>query len=629
MHKKRVEAIIGTLPVAEAALISMIDETTTNNISIISLTSPGILPPQQLPSILQMSNDITLHTRCIAAIVGIFKWRKVTAIYENNNDFAADYGLVTLLSDSLRIVNSEIKHHLSFPSLTSLSKPKAAIEEELKKLMTKSNRVLVLLHCSLELAILIFDKAKQMSMMEKGYVWIVSEEIANLLHSLDSSVFDNMQGVLGIRTNFIQSSKSFRHFKTKFRKKYQLKYPKEEEYSNPSIFALRAYDAVWTIAQAIEKKSSQAKIPSAKLLENILSSKFEGLSGKIGFKNGKLAENPTFQIINVVGTSYKEMTFWSPLFGFCETIICNKSVTELSPVYWPGGLRKVPKGWSSSNEEQPLKIGVPANGAFNQFVRVSYDLRRNGTYVSGFSVKVFEAVVNRLPYHLPYVLVPFYGSYDDMVEQIFYKGLDAAVGDIEIMANRYQYAEFSQPYVESGLVMIVPVKPDKSKETWLFMKTFTTKMWLLMVFPKGSPLLFDIAEAILKVTETGEINQLEEDMLSSFKCTSSLTDIIDSPSLGPRPFSGLLFVSGGVSGFAFLVAIVRLAERELQIVNCLKKTTLLKSSLLGFPCPVNSVGNLPLEYINMNEADKVEAVLANTKQILNQFLQKSQPSSPT
>ncbi|KAJ0100507.1 hypothetical protein Patl1_21946 [Pistacia atlantica] len=35
------------------------------------------------------------------------------------------------------------------------------------------------------------------------------------------------------------------------------------------------------------------------------------------------------------------------------------------------------------------------------------------------------------------------------------------------------------------------------------------------------------------------------------------------------------------------------------------------------------LGNLPLEYINMNEAEKVEAVLANTKQILSQFLQKS------
>uniref|UniRef100_A0A2P2KTQ4 GPI ethanolamine phosphate transferase 1 n=1 Tax=Rhizophora mucronata TaxID=61149 RepID=A0A2P2KTQ4_RHIMU len=49
----------------------------------------------------------------------------------------------------------------------------------------------------------------------------------------------------------------------------------------------------------------------------------------------------------------------------------------------------------------------------------------------------------------------------------------------------------------------------------------------------------------------------------------------------------------------------------------------LMSALLGLPCPVNSVGNLPLGYIDMAEADEVEAVLANTKQILNQFLRKS------
>ncbi|XP_028057694.1 GPI ethanolamine phosphate transferase 1 [Camellia sinensis] len=49
----------------------------------------------------------------------------------------------------------------------------------------------------------------------------------------------------------------------------------------------------------------------------------------------------------------------------------------------------------------------------------------------------------------------------------------------------------------------------------------------------------------------------------------------------------------------------------------------LMSTLLGLPCPVNSVGNLPLDYINLNEAEEVEAVLANTKQIFNQFLRKS------
>ncbi|KAJ8775315.1 hypothetical protein K2173_020319 [Erythroxylum novogranatense] len=50
----------------------------------------------------------------------------------------------------------------------------------------------------------------------------------------------------------------------------------------------------------------------------------------------------------------------------------------------------------------------------------------------------------------------------------------------------------------------------------------------------------------------------------------------------------------------------------------------LMSTLLGMPCPVNSVGSLPLGYIDMTEAEKLEAVLANTKQIFNQFLRKSQ-----
>ncbi|XP_043704890.1 GPI ethanolamine phosphate transferase 1 isoform X1 [Telopea speciosissima] len=49
----------------------------------------------------------------------------------------------------------------------------------------------------------------------------------------------------------------------------------------------------------------------------------------------------------------------------------------------------------------------------------------------------------------------------------------------------------------------------------------------------------------------------------------------------------------------------------------------LMSTLLGLPCPVNSVGNLPMDYMNLSEEDEVEAALANTKQILNQFLRKS------
>uniref|UniRef100_A0ACD5YT79 Uncharacterized protein n=1 Tax=Avena sativa TaxID=4498 RepID=A0ACD5YT79_AVESA len=50
----------------------------------------------------------------------------------------------------------------------------------------------------------------------------------------------------------------------------------------------------------------------------------------------------------------------------------------------------------------------------------------------------------------------------------------------------------------------------------------------------------------------------------------------------------------------------------------------LMATLVGLPCPMNSVGNLPSHYLKLSKADEVEAVLANTKQILNQFLRKSE-----
>jgi ABC-type amino acid transport substrate-binding protein len=60
------------------------------------------------------------------------------------------------------------------------------------------------------------------------------------------------------------------------------------------------------------------------------------------------------------------------------------------------------------------------------------------------------------------------------------QNFDAVVGDVTIVSGRYQHAEFTHPYTESGLVMIVPVISKTSNRAWLFMKPFTMAMWLLI-----------------------------------------------------------------------------------------------------------------------------------------------------
>lgn len=60
--------------------------------------------------------------------------------------------------------------------------------------------------------------------------------------------------------------------------------------------------------------------------------------------------------------------------------------------------------------------------------------------------------------------------------QFLLKTYDSAVGDITILANRSDRVDFSAPYDESGLTVIVTVKDDKS---WIFLTPFPKEMWEL------------------------------------------------------------------------------------------------------------------------------------------------------
>ncbi|XP_057968310.1 glutamate receptor 3.2-like isoform X2 [Malania oleifera] len=489
---QQVQAVVGTLTTQEAAVVAEMDET-NSRVPLISLDTasitPSVMPVDMLP-VIHMGHGISVEMRCIAAIVGFFQWQKVIAIFEDKFSYGRDLGIITLLSETLRGVGAEMEHYLAFPSMSSLLDPKTTIQEELKRLRDKQGRVFIVVQSSSQFTALLFEQAMQMELMVKGNVWITTNFITSLLDSFHSSVITSMEGVLGFRTYFLDTSASFKNFKARFRRKFLSEYHEEEENIEPSVFALRAYDAVWAIAKAIERlpENSKSKI----LLPTILSSNFRGLSTEIRFMNYKLVHAPAFQIVNVVGKSYREMGYWSPKFGFSRTMFKddgaerqrNSSTSAedvLGSVYWPGGKTSVPvrlMETTLSGRQKPLRIGVPVRSNFTQYVKVIQD--ENGTYFSGFSLDVFDAVTKLLPYQLPYEWIPFNGTYDKLVEAVNQKALDAAVGDMQITSDWCKLTEFSQPYVESGLVIVVPVNSNESQEPWMFMRPFTWGLWSLM-----------------------------------------------------------------------------------------------------------------------------------------------------
>lgn len=55
------------------------------------------------------------------------------------------------------------------------------------------------------------------------------------------------------------------------------------------------------------------------------------------------------------------------------------------------------------------------------------------------------------------------------------------VGDISIVADRAEYVDFTLPYTESGVQMVVPMKDSRSRSLWVFMKPLKSDLWLAIL----------------------------------------------------------------------------------------------------------------------------------------------------
>ncbi|XP_059663865.1 glutamate receptor 2.9-like isoform X2 [Cornus florida] len=490
----QVQVIIGMDTWNEAALVAQVgNRAQVPILSFAASASPPHLTQFRWPFLVQMATNSSEEVSCIAAILHSYNWRLVITIYEDNM-YGGNSEMFAILSDALKNVYVEIEHRLVLPSFSSLSDPERFVHKEVEKLLSKQSRVFIVLQSSVSMATHLFKEAKQLGLMGPDSVWIITDSVSSLLESVNNSVISSMQGAIGIKTYYSEDSKTYLDFKGQFRRSFLSDYPEEDD-SMPGIHALRAYDGITSVGLAVKRIGNGPSI-SKMLLDNILSSNFTGLSGDIRFHDGRLSHAIGIRIINVIGRKYKDIGFWSSKFGFSESLStgkCGDSMEALGDVVnslnWPGNLKRVPKGWAMPTDAKKMKIGVPARTSFEKFVKVKGTGNSNKDY-SGFCIDVFDEVLKILEqsYSLPYEFVPYNITYDDLVVHVINKTFDAIIGDVTILANRSKKVEFTQPFTESGLSMVVPVKSGVQK-VWLFTKPFTAEMWMVT----GAILLYTMA----------------------------------------------------------------------------------------------------------------------------------------
>ncbi|XP_006845552.2 glutamate receptor 2.8 [Amborella trichopoda] len=504
MKNLGVQAIIGPQSSAEAKFT--VDLANISHVPLLSFsaTSPSLSSVDTRYFVRAALND-SAQAKPIAALFKAYGWRQAVAIYEDT-EYGA--GFIPYLNDALLEVGSHLQHRTVLPASAS----NELINGELYKLMTMQTRIFIV-HTTSPLASRLFLQVQQLGMMSKEYAWIITDGLSAFLDSTDPSVIASMQGVLGVKV-YIEKTKRLADFTTRWKLFYRGEYPNEIEIPDLNVFGLRAYDATWALALAVEKSGTRAvrfphpivgKVNStdlstlgispvgSRLLNAVLDTDFTGLTGNIRFVNGELQVS-TFQIINIIGQGIREIGFWSPIYGLSSNLnqeILNKKngysadVADLKPVIWPGESTVVPKGWVIPTSGVKLKIGVPVRYGFKEFVNVERDPGDNRLRVTGFSIDVFNAVLEVLPYALPYEFVPFEnsegimaGTYNDLVNQVFLGKYDAVVGDVTILANRSNHVDFTLPYTESGVTMIVPTEKVRKSSALVFLKPLTLELWV-------------------------------------------------------------------------------------------------------------------------------------------------------
>ncbi|KAM0922851.1 hypothetical protein ACQ4PT_005895 [Festuca glaucescens] len=275
------------------------------------------------------------------------------------------------------------------------------------------------------------------------------------------------------------------------------------------------------------------------------------------------------------------------------------------------GLRLNTRKTSENCQGPHLKAAVPLKYGFKEFVDAT-----DPKNITGYSIDIFEAAMRTLHPSPCYDYFIFHGTYDEIVGNVSLGVYDAAVGDVTVTAERVNGTDFTMPYTQSGVAMLVLAGDEPNTILWTFAKPLSGGLWLRtyttkeeyaqalrlgsnnggvsaivdeipyltsflsdrrykddfrmlgciyktpgfgFAFQLGSPLVHNVSIAILNLAKGDEGSQIEVKWFGTTSPTvgDGLVPDTDSGPLTFHSFSGLFVITGSISTLMLLISISR------------------------------------------------------------------------
>ncbi|PWA49478.1 ionotropic glutamate receptor, metazoa, Periplasmic binding protein-like I [Artemisia annua] len=426
----KVQAITGPETYREAKLLAPIADKA--KVPIFSFAGS---PSMDYPYLFQIKEDESVMSKSIAALVKSYNSRDVIFLNEEND---CGREILSYFLESFQDKGIQISQRIAVPALASDDQ----IIKKLQKVIT-SHTTVIIVHMSSVLANRLLFIAERLGMVSEQYTWIVTYKTIDNLQSVDNEVIESLHGVIGLRF-YIPASSKLLNLTSRWYNECFIKHP-TLAVREVSVLAIWAYDTIWALAESIKRLEvhSLFVVPNidSMLLNEISKTRFKGVSGEFRLIDGKLVSNG-FKIVNVIG---------------------NRGST-ITPKR-----RKLQETLGEN-----LKVGVLTRRKFENFIDVSID--NNITTARGFSVDVFNACINSLPYEL----IPYDDelTYDDLVQKVYGQEIDAIMGDSTILANRSQYVDFTATYTDLGVGTLARINHN---DMWIFLKPLDVDLWLITV----------------------------------------------------------------------------------------------------------------------------------------------------
>jgi polar amino acid transport system substrate-binding protein len=456
-----------------------------------SATQPDLSDRNAYPAFYRTVLSDSIAALAIVDLFNRFNWTSCVIIYQND---AFGSGGVKAISDVFNKNELTVKNTIIFDIVT------LSIRGNLKDLLINSGTRIIILWAAPIYTPLVLQSALDSDVLAPQFTWILSSNIP--MNNFNKTSYDKLSGMITVAPA-VGSVVNAPINTTLLNAAYQIWQQYESEtfpgLDNVDYYALFAFDATWTLIQALKQLCSNSINNSSSCISfnndslwfnrrflnsdsffNIIdNTTFVGVSGSIQFSaNSTDRIKGNYYIAKNVqrysgGLNSVPVLVWLDANGWTTN-------AQTNVIVWPGNSLATPSSYPSI-AGVTLRIAVIENAPFTIVTNGIDASGQTTTNLVGYVPDLIELLRSAMGFIPIITLMPSNETYDGLIDAVASGDYDMIVADLTITAARREIVDFSSSIFDNSIRIIIRTESAPGVDFLGYLKPFSLKLWLTLL----------------------------------------------------------------------------------------------------------------------------------------------------